>query len=54
MSECSNCGKGTDLYFHGLPFCADCSGTGVFPDHVLPDRERENSSEDPPKEAPPD
>ena len=50
MPACSICGKDTELYYHGLPFCADCSGPGVFPDHVLPERHRETSS----SEAPPD
>jgi len=42
MSECSNCGRGTDLYYHGLPVCVDCSD--VLPDHMLPERKTENRS----------
>jgi predicted amidophosphoribosyltransferase len=46
MPACSNCGKDTELYYHGLPFCADCSRPGVFLAHVLPDREEEEEEND--------
>ena len=42
VGACSNCGKDTELHYHGLPVCVDCSGT--VPDHILPERKTENSS----------
>jgi hypothetical protein len=54
MPACSNCGEETDLYYHGFPLCVDCSGSGMFPDHILPEPEKENSSELPPDETPPE
>jgi hypothetical protein len=52
MPACSNCGKDTELHYHGLPMCVDCSASGVVPDHVLPERKAENSSVEPTSETP--
>jgi hypothetical protein len=55
VPACSNCRKETELYYHGFPFCDDCSASGLIPDHVLPDAPKENSGEEArSKEDPPD
>ena len=52
MPACSNCGKDTDLYYHSVPLCVDCSGSGVLPEHILPERKKEDSSVEPASETP--
>jgi len=44
VAACASCGKDTELYYHGLPVCVDCSD--VVPDHILPEHKAvpENSS----------
>jgi hypothetical protein len=52
MPACSNCGKDTELHFHGLPVCVDCSAYGVILDHILPEGKAENANVETASETP--